>query len=593
MYKVEMNNEKNGIEVSFDSKPDCKVINGLKKNGFRWSNRQRMWYAKQTDEALAFAKSLAGLEKKQDTKKSGNGSHEEEIIDLWALTREESIEKREEGLMELREISAQVKKHIVKRFPMLKFSVTSKNDILRVSITSSPYKKDSEVMNAIRSYISAYSRSYQPCYRYYLYSASVSMDFSEKDEMSVSDRNIVKLFEQRKEEDRIARLEEFRKNEEERQRRYEEYKKQEEKDMQLISDNIKVDDCENFIVDGVLFNGSKYATIGEYMEGMRENPDHSYRRKCVVARKVYMTGDAFNTFCRYFLDDFGFLEGTGGSATDDERIQSMQDYYAMSREERETVEWYNDNCVAIYCDGKLRLVIDAQGYSYSRYVGFVDEFTSYDGDDVDEYAEQVETIKNISDDVISENGWTDTWKNENQITYIAKMAVKLKENGVTISDEAIDRIDDEMFQRLLFRIRDAMDSTWSQIRHAGLKEGQKITMIQMSNFGSVYAVHGTFESAELGKYAQYDDAVKLVYIAENGNVKRRRWIYEDVIICDGWIDIPVDLVCDVRITENGAEVREGKFTSFGNNQFDEVIKYLKENGITPIVNTYDTNFIRN
>lgn len=55
---VTLNNEKNGVEIRFDGKPEAAVIESLKENGFRWSGKQKMWYAKQTDEVMAFVNTV-------------------------------------------------------------------------------------------------------------------------------------------------------------------------------------------------------------------------------------------------------------------------------------------------------------------------------------------------------------------------------------------------------------------------------------------------------------------------------------------------------------------------------------------------------
>lgn len=55
---IRRNTEKNGIEIIFDSKPDDDVLAALKKNGFRWSKFQKLWWAKHTPEQWAFAQSL-------------------------------------------------------------------------------------------------------------------------------------------------------------------------------------------------------------------------------------------------------------------------------------------------------------------------------------------------------------------------------------------------------------------------------------------------------------------------------------------------------------------------------------------------------
>ena len=55
---VILNEEKNGIELRFDDKPEAEVIEALKSNGFRWSGKQKMWFAKQTDESMAFVNEM-------------------------------------------------------------------------------------------------------------------------------------------------------------------------------------------------------------------------------------------------------------------------------------------------------------------------------------------------------------------------------------------------------------------------------------------------------------------------------------------------------------------------------------------------------
>ena len=51
---ITLNEEKNGIEIRFSDKPTTEVIEALKSNGFRWSSKQKMWFAKQTQERIEF-----------------------------------------------------------------------------------------------------------------------------------------------------------------------------------------------------------------------------------------------------------------------------------------------------------------------------------------------------------------------------------------------------------------------------------------------------------------------------------------------------------------------------------------------------------
>ncbi|NPV80789.1 MAG: DEAD/DEAH box helicase family protein [Firmicutes bacterium] len=58
--QVTQNEEKDGVEIRFQSKPDASVISQLHHLGFRWSPKQKMWYGKRTPERIEFANSLAG-----------------------------------------------------------------------------------------------------------------------------------------------------------------------------------------------------------------------------------------------------------------------------------------------------------------------------------------------------------------------------------------------------------------------------------------------------------------------------------------------------------------------------------------------------
>lgn len=46
---IHHNTDKNGIEIKFGNKPDNDILQMLKNNGFRWSMKSKLWYAKYTD----------------------------------------------------------------------------------------------------------------------------------------------------------------------------------------------------------------------------------------------------------------------------------------------------------------------------------------------------------------------------------------------------------------------------------------------------------------------------------------------------------------------------------------------------------------
>lgn len=68
---INLNEEKEGIEISFVTKPEKKILDNLKAQGFRWHRVKTVWYAKQTEERMQFVNSLIPQkEKSQDTEEA-------------------------------------------------------------------------------------------------------------------------------------------------------------------------------------------------------------------------------------------------------------------------------------------------------------------------------------------------------------------------------------------------------------------------------------------------------------------------------------------------------------------------------------------
>lgn len=56
------NTEQQGLELLFPEKPDRSVIEQLKEQGFRWHNKKKLWFAKETPDRLAFADRIGAQE---------------------------------------------------------------------------------------------------------------------------------------------------------------------------------------------------------------------------------------------------------------------------------------------------------------------------------------------------------------------------------------------------------------------------------------------------------------------------------------------------------------------------------------------------
>ena len=57
---MRLNDEKEGVELKFTEKPSEEIMASLRIAGFRWSRPKRLWYAKQNERTIAFAKKLCG-----------------------------------------------------------------------------------------------------------------------------------------------------------------------------------------------------------------------------------------------------------------------------------------------------------------------------------------------------------------------------------------------------------------------------------------------------------------------------------------------------------------------------------------------------
>lgn len=93
--EVRRNEERNGIEVVFPSKPARDVINGLKGHGFRWSGRQGLWWIRYNASAWSFAMSLTGATKEEepDSRPAGGIDPTDEPSQFERDLQEESVQE--------------------------------------------------------------------------------------------------------------------------------------------------------------------------------------------------------------------------------------------------------------------------------------------------------------------------------------------------------------------------------------------------------------------------------------------------------------------------------------------------------------------
>ena len=606
---ITLNTEKNGIELRFDTKPNTDIITAIKEAGFRWSGKQKIWYAKQNDETVALANQISESEGSFEYKPKT-----ETNIDLWSLTRTEGIEDNygKNRITNTKEIAANIRKHLRNRFSMCKWSVTSDYNSICVRLLESPFSRDSEVLKAIVNYAYTYAQSWN-------YDNSDSMtDYFDVNFYGVYKNDIVNYnYNQREckpneteiETDFLAKKSEFdveqKKQEEERIKkgveeykiRQAEYKKAEaerQKKIHRIEKNAEIKTVNYTIVNAIL-----KANKDDNLDHTEIYDEKQCRETCQVSREVHFTTEVYALFEKQLMSDYSFFDGMGGSRIDDRRIQSSIDYDMMTEEERETVEWYNIDCVAIYCDGELKLIVDPQGYNYARYVYVYDEqsqkvdtYHSDYGISEEEHQHNIElaeTIEDVSTEIISQNEIKKTWQDEDFDLYKACMKEWIYANKFKLNAGIVRAITIPELKTVMYKVLTEVDSIAEQFKNTNLEAGQRITIVKYSDFGMMSVSKVTFHSYEIGQYAQYDNSVKMTFKPHRKKGLYYKWFYGDVIIYNGWYDLPDTVLFDISYKEH-CITQKSKWASFDRKQYDAILEYFAEQGLKPIINTYKPVF---
>nr|DAE29950.1 MAG TPA: Large polyvalent protein associated domain 29 [virus sp. ctE0n6] len=607
MCKVLLNEKLNGVELYFEGKPAGTVLADLKANGFRWNGKKVCWYAKQSEETLKVANTYS-----EGSKEVATASLKKiNKIDLFELTTFTEVVR--EKNYNTKEIAKEIRTHLKARFKFVKFSVTSK-DRIRVEIKSAPFEKDSIYLKAITEYVDKLVESYNFCtcydpygdygssYNFYFFGCRVDYDYIQVEATS-------EIIEAMKQFDiKLAEAEELKRVEEERE--YQEYlikmeqekkeaeerQKQVKADKEYINNNVEVVDLEEenqyFVKNAYFANLNKNNTLERYQEEVAKC-DY-YLNTLKVTREIHFKDlESYNLYINMLLHDFDFIDGTGGSYTDDLRINSMTDYYNMTSEEQKTIEWLLQG-VAIYVNNELMFVVDAQGYCYARYVGLIGENTVTTKEytckqvvtveEIEERKIEAEEIKEVYNNVINNtfDNWYDTRK---------AIAAAIRKNPLlTFDNTVVQQIKDEKIKNDLYRVLNEVDSVQEQFNESGLNKGDKLTIIRGSMIGGASISHIILEGFTMEEYAQYKDNVKMTM-----NVKGKKGLYstnvhdKDIVIYKGWIDIPTSVLYED--TSNGNfNGMATKYGSYDERAISDIMSYLQEKNILPIINTFKPIF---
>lgn len=310
-------------------------------------------------------------------------------------------------------------------------------------------------MTAIYDYCNSLLNNYRHCYSpadpYTDYAGSynfygrVSLDWEYTvTEQTEEIKEDMTLFDSKMEEFKEAEkarkekeLQEYLKEQEIKNAEYKRRQEEEKKQAENIYSSIVVkqlnEDQEYFVIDAQFANLNKNQTLDQYKDEVAKG-DYRLENVKITKEVHFNTEEALNNFSNMLLNDFDFLAETGGSFTEDNRINSMIDYYNMDDLEKNTVKW-NLYGVGVYYGGKLQFILDAQGHSYARYVGLVDNAKieksishkqAIKEGELEELKYQADVLEDISTSVIEELNIHKTWKKEDWSKYKSLFKEKLK-----------------------------------------------------------------------------------------------------------------------------------------------------------------------
>lgn len=420
-YTITKNTNFNSLEITFDGIPSAAVRAAIRELKYRWNAVKKLWYGFADEETTREA--IDNADKTDAPAKPA--ADKPRIASLWERTRTDKIpaygteNEIKAAIKELaraknwgydRAAATYFREHLKKQFPEVKFSITSGGagwlNECNIRIIASPYARvlvkgnpdatnwrdmgdhytNGEQLEAIYQYceklFNAADADDGDIYADYgahhvLYGGvTVSGEYKQTeatDEQNSDAADFSRRAAEQKEKDEAARRAEW--EEREKQRKID----AENAEKEAAARKMKIDAIEKHVeivelaedaaimIDGLKTGSGKESNIAEVRESIEEREEAKTEQARITRKVIFTDAAVLNDFCGLFLCDFSFLAGMGGMATSDERVTD-DNFFKLNREQRESVEFYLDNCVAVYLGDALQFVIDPEGYNYARYV---------------------------------------------------------------------------------------------------------------------------------------------------------------------------------------------------------------------------------
>lgn len=589
-YTIAKNNQFNSIEINFSGKPCEAIRSALKNIGFRWHSVRRIWYGyadeQTTKNAIENAddaevsnilndKQNPDEKAKAQTAKAIAKAAAHKLPSLWERCDISDIEQHNKhNLPPVKEVAAILRKELKKRFPEVKFSITSTHNSISAYIQASPYERrrifknpytgepdkygyfeESDELNAVQAYCKALADSWNyddsdsmtdyfdvHFYGGYFQISSGYIQTAATEEQQADIADFQKRKAEKEAAEHAAFLAKCEADRIQREKDAEAARIQEQitaAKVEKINKTVKVVDLAESeqIAIQRLTEYRKICSLREVEKIDNYNAENDYEpttTDAVISRKIeFSNDDIYNDFCDLFMCDFEFLRGKGGTSTADARVDK-NNYLQLNEEQRKTVFWFCSDCIGVYLNGKLKFVIDPQGFSYARYIL---------------------TLPNDFDE----------------------------QKDTTNAQEYIKALEDYSRTLPAFYIPAPISE---QIATANLQEGDSVTVLTVNDWISIANEYrGTLNSIEAKKWAQYSDAGKIT-ITRKGKRKP-----DDVFFHKGSMfvlyrgilpEVPNNLKYG-NVSHGMQAVNYAGASS--ENYIKNVIAYYKQLGFEPIINT--------
>lgn len=187
------------------------------------------------------------------------------------------------------------------------------------------------------------------------------------------------------------------------------------------------------------------------------------------------------------------------------------------------------------------------------------------------YSELIEKLKTVKIDLVKSH-----WHKSSGQGLCLNVVL---EDGSACTDQIWEGDIIECVERILVLHRSMQKMETSRYKElAGLKKGQKYTLLSTNDFGGANSTQITLEEVIFTKYAQYDDAVKIVFKKKRGRNLVSRYVYgiKQISVYAGWIELDTNMYTEPRTCpKSGLTVKESKYLSCDDRYFTDALASAK------------------